>query len=180
MRLHYDIKRICKATELCIDPIWGDHRMSRVREAVDSEDIKRNVWFNRNNEPLNELVKLGRQSKPAVYSLFQLALDKRSRLKPCSPRDSEIKDRKKVTTATHRRLSKLAVQIEEAKLGRRLTDEEQKELLAKKKREWVVKRVNFSTTHTGYKSRADAYDAANAEIEGNLRSELMRARANAR
>lgn len=178
--LNYDIDRICRAAELCIDPTWGDQRMDRVREAVSSEDINRNVFFTRKNEPLNELVRLGRQSMPALASIFQMVLDKRSRLTPASPREEEIKVRKRETTAKHRLLASLAVKIEEAKQGRRLGAAERAALIERKKKEWVVKRMTFANSNPNYKSRADAYDAANSEIEGNLRAELMQAKATSR
>lgn len=176
MTLTYDIDRICRGAELCIDLKWGDSRMKRVREAVDDGNSRKVSYFPKHLDPLNELVSLGKQSMPALAGVFQLILDKRSQIKGDTEKVVAIKERKCHTTATHRRLKQLAVQIETAKLRRKLTEEEKKDLLARKQKEWVVKRAAFYSTHAGYKSRADAYDAANAEIEGNLRTELIRVR----
>lgn len=168
---NYDAEKLRQAVELMIDTQWGDARIEKARSAV-SLPPSRQKFFSGPTEPLNELVRLGRYSMPAFSRLVQLALDKRAMIVQPEKRQEWL-SRMRESTRKTRVLEKLFTQIQEAKLGRRMTAEEKKEMLTAERKKWRVFRLKFSQTHSNYKGTRDAYDAANSELEGRLRSDLI-------
>lgn len=172
--LTYDIDRVSAAATKLLDPKWGNQRMRKIQEAVEQSSNQK-VYFQGNQECLNELVKLGRQSLPALSAIFQLVLDKRGRLAPPSKKEQELKQRMRENTRATRELERMAITIERLTKGRILTKEEEAKALKTYRSAWKKRRLEIAEKLLGsnyVKTRTAAYDKANGIIKSELESKL--------
>lgn len=121
--IEYDLKKAKRAVQYLVDTTYFGHHLRKVRSSVAKP---RAMPFKDEAEPLNELLRIGRQNLQAMENLIEVAQFKR---------DPKHNYQKEFMAAKRQRDMKV-IKLEELLQGKRLSLEERRALLLKQYDIW--------------------------------------------
>ena len=147
--IQYDHDRLNKAVLLLLDYRFGPGREQRVREAI--QLLPKCTRFTRTLEPLNEIMRVAKQSPNKALTLLEPVDRERNRLekdkRAATPIITKKRDILRVNTARYRQRTKYALLTEEIRQQRKLTKEEAKAFLDERKKLWRMRQEQFRNEH---------------------------------
>lgn len=145
----YDYKRLREAIVLLLDYRFGARREQNVREAI--KDLRHARKFTRTIEPLNELIKVAKQSPTKALDILEPIARKREELeqqrRAATPNLTKHREIIRNNTAKYRERVKNALLTEEIRLQRKLSSVEAKDFLEEKKRLWKMRYEAYRNEH---------------------------------
>ena len=167
--IQYDHDRLHKAVLLLLDYRFGPGREQRVREAI--QLLPKSTRFTRTLEPLNEIMRVAKQSPNKALALLEPVDRERNRLekekRAATPIITKKRDILRVNTARYRQRTKYALLIEEIRLQRKLSKEEALAFLDERKKLWRMRQEQFRNEHPELK-----YQEALAKFSDMLDEEI--------
>lgn len=147
--IQYDHDRLNFAVRLLLDYRFGAGREQRVREAI--LQLPKHTRFTRIVEPLNEIMRVAKQSPNKALELIEPVARERIRLekerRAATPIITRKRDILRVNTARYRQRTKYALLTEEIRLQRKFSKEEAKAFLDKRKKLWKMRQEQFRNEH---------------------------------
>lgn len=145
----YDHQRLREAIVLLLDYRFGERREQHVREAI--KDLRKARKFNRTIEPLNEIIRVAKQSPTKALDLLAPVARKREELeqkrRAATPNLTKHREIIRNNTAKYRERVNKALHTEELRRQRKLTTEEAKAFLEEKKRLWKMRYEAYRSEH---------------------------------
>lgn len=176
--IQYDHDRLHKAVLLLLDYRFGPGREQRVREAI--QLLPKSTRFTRTLEPLNEIMRVAKQSPNKALALLEPVDRERNRLekekRAATPIITKKRDILRVNTARYRQRTKYALLIEEIRLQRKLSKEEALAFLDERKKLWRMRQEQFRNEHPELKYQdalAKFADMLDEEIKLKYERALM-------
>lgn len=121
--MEYDLKKAKRAVQYLVDTTYFGHHLRKIRSSVTKP---RALPFKEEAEPLNELLRIGRQNLQAMENLIEVAQFKR---------DPKHNYQKEFMAAKRQRDMKV-IRLEELLQGKKLSLEERRTLLLKQYDIW--------------------------------------------
>lgn len=176
--IRFDHLKLRQAVCLLLDHRFGAGRAERVRDAIRRLPKRRS--FQRALKPLEELMNVAEQRPTVAMEILYLADIRREKLhkeqREATPGITRCRDVLARNTTLYRKRRRDAVQTEEIRLGRRLTDEEAAELLERKKASWKAGFAKYKDEHPELKHQ-DALAAYATLLNEKTERALERAKA---
>ncbi len=164
MMVSFDVPRARAAVQFLVDSSYFVHHVTKLRSTIEKP---RAMPFKGDAEPLNELVRLGRQDRVALDKLVELAEYKRS---------GRVAYQQQYMAAKRQRERKV-ITLEELLTGRKLTLDERHNVLVKQYDMWHRERERFIKEHDGsWIERNEALKEFWAAREGELDALIVEAR----
>lgn len=168
--IEYDHPRLNQAIQLLLDYRFGAQREQKVREAIHM--LPKRISFTRTIEPLNEIMRVARQSPNKALDLLEPVGKARDRLekerRAATPLLTRRREVVRNNTARYRTRTKLAVLTEEIRLQHKFSKDEEKAFLDEKKRLWKMRFEQYRNEHPELK-----YQDAMASFADMLDNEVQ-------
>lgn len=175
--IRFDPLKLRQAVCLLLDHRFGPGRAEHVRDAIRKLPKRRS--FQRALKPLDELMHVAEQRPSVALDILYLADIRREKLhkeqRAATPFLTRRRDVLARNTALYRKRQHDAVQTEEIRLGRKLTEEETAELLERKKASWKAGFAKFKDEHPELKHQ-DALAAYATMLNEKTEQALERAK----
>lgn len=176
--IRFDHLKLRKAVCLLLDHKYGAGRAEHVRDAIRKLPKRRS--FLRALKPLDELMNVAEQRPTVALEILYLADLRREKLhkeqRDATPDITRRRDVLSRNAILYRKRQRDAVQTEEIRLGRKLTEGETAELLERKKASWKAGFAKFKNEHPELKHQ-DALSAYATMLNEKTEQALERAKA---
>lgn len=176
--IRFDHLKLRQAVCLLLDHKYGAGRAEHVRDAIRKLPKRRS--FLRALKPLDELMNVAEQRPTVALEILYLADLRREKLhkeqRDATPDITRRRDVLSRNAILYRKRQRDAVQTEEIRLGRKLTEEETAELLERKKASWKAGFAKFKNEHPELKHQ-DALSAYATMLNEKTEQALERAKA---
>lgn len=166
----YDYDRLREAIVLLLSARFGESREQRVREAIAL--LPKGRGFTRTIEPLNEIIRIARQSPTKALDILDLVPRKRAQLIKRRQEEAPLTERRRKVTRENLRAYRTRIdntlRTEEIRLQRKLTREEAEKLISDRKKLWNIRWENYRSEHPELKyqdAREKFTDLLNQEVQ---------------